>query len=315
MKKILLTDQFPKEGLTELFNHFEVKYPDKLKLTRDEVLELIPEFEIVLGGVKGDRAFFEKAKKLEFISNFGVGYDSIDINIANEKKVTVTNTPTSVTEATAELAMALMLSLVRRVAECDRKLRTDPNLKWGLMYNLGETLYGLNLGIIGLGRIGKAIARRAVTFGMKIYYHNRNRVDEITEKEYKATYLSKEELLKKSDVIVLALPLTKESFHIIGEKELSLMKKSSYIINIARGAIIDEKVLLEYLLNKKIAGAGLDVFENEPKVPEAFFSLDNVVLTPHIGTASYRVRVDITKEAANNIINYFIKNSPTNIVN
>lgn len=315
MKKILITDQFPLEGLQELYKYFKITYPDKIKFSREEILELIKDYQIILGGIKADKTFFEKAKKLEFISNYGVGYDSIDLTLANERGIIVTNTPFTVTEATAELAFGLMLSLLRRITELDKKLRTDPNLKWGLMCNLGEVTYGLTIGIFGMGRIGKAIAKRAKVFGMKIIYHNRNKLEEYIEKEFSCEYVSKETLLNQADVVILSLPLTKETFHYIGEKEINLMKKNSYIVNIARGPIIDEKILIKALQENRIKGAALDVFENEPYIPEELLQLENVVLTPHIGTACIRTRIEMAKEASNNIISYFVHHKPINIVN
>lgn len=316
MQKLLITGRIPEEGIEVLRKYFDVTYPDKVQLSNDEVLSMIADYHIVLAcGVRADKNFFKTAKNLKFISNFGVGYDNVDLHSAIEHKVVVTNTPTSVTEATAELAFGLMLTVMRRIAECDRNLRNIPDMKWGLMQNLGTTLYGKTLGIFGLGRIGKSIARRAKAFKMNVLYYSRNRAEKKTEFEYNAVYADKENLLKNSDIISLCIPYTKETFHFLGEEEFKILKKDSYIINTARGPVIDEKVLYSCLKDKKIAGAGLDVFENEPVIREEFFKLDNVVMTPHIGTASISARTDMGREASQNIIDYFVHKKPSNVVN
>ena len=316
MKKIFISAQIPKQALIALDDKFEITYPGKVQLNYNDVLSVIKNYEILLAAnVKVDRNLIDNAPKLEYVSNFGVGYDSIDVEYASAKKIAVSNTPFSVTEATAELAFGLMHASARRIAECDRKMRTDPDLRWGLMQNLGQTLYGKSLGILGMGRIGKALARRAAASSMKIFYHNRNRLTPEIEKNLNAAYLSLEELFKNSDFISVHIPLSKETYHIIGEKELNFTKPSVHIINTARGAVIDEKILIAYLKTGRIAGAGLDVFENEPKFSKEFIALDNVVLTPHIGTASIDSRIEIGMEAVQNIIDYFINKKPTNVVN
>jgi lactate dehydrogenase-like 2-hydroxyacid dehydrogenase len=316
MKKILITGQVPKEGINSLYEYFEVNYPEKTQMNYNDVSSVIGDYEIILAAsVRADKSLLEKALKLQYIGNFGVGYDSIDVEYATEKNIIVSNTPTSVTESTAELAFGLMHAVARRIAECDRKLRTNPDLRWGLMQNLGQRLHGKSLGILGMGRIGKALARRATAANMKIFYHNRNRLNPKEEKLYNASYLTFEELFKISDFISVNIPMSKESFHIIGEKELNLTKPTAYIINTARGAVIDEMVLISFLKKGRIAGAGLDVFENEPKISKDFFELDNVVITPHIGTASIESRIEIGAEAAQNIIDYYIHKKPTNVVN
>ncbi len=316
MQKLLITGRIPEDGIKNLPKYFKVTYPEKVQLSNEDVLSIIEDYEIILAcSVRADKNFFDKAKKLKFISNFGVGYDNVDLQCAAEHKVIVANTPTSVTEATAELAFGLMISAMRRITECDRNLRKIPDLKWGLMHNLGFTLYGKTLGIIGMGRIGKSIARRANAFKMNVLYFSRNKLDKKAESEYNAVYADKEELLKNSDVISMCIPHTKETLHFLSKNEFKLLKKDAFIINTARGPVIDEKILYEYLKEKKIAGAGLDVFENEPIIPKEFFELDNVVMTPHIGTASVSARTDMGLEASQNIIDYFIHKKPSNVVN
>ena len=316
-KKILVTYQIPKEGLTELFDKYEVIYPEDTCFTSDEIIKLIQDCDALLPvfSMKINKQIIRNAPKLKIIANFGVGYDNIDVEIATQKKIIVSNTPDPVTEPTAELTLGLMLALFRRIAECDRKLRTDPTYPWGVMQNLGQTLNDKVLGIIGLGKIGKAVARRAIASGMKIVYHNRKPIPSCIEREFKATYLPLEELLRTSDIISLHLPLSDESHHIIGAEELSLMKKSAVLINTARGQICDEKALIEALKNKEIAGAALDVFDNEPYIPDEFFEMDNVVVVPHIGTATYETRIEMAMAASRNIINFFEGKIPPNIIN
>jgi glyoxylate reductase len=316
MKKILITCRLPEQSISKLYQYFYVTYPENIQLKYNEVTDIIKDYEIILAaGIRIDKNMIDKAAKLEYISNFGVGYDAIDVEYASAKKIVISNTPASVTESTAELAFGLMLAVARRISECDRKLRADRNLRWGLMQNLGSRLHGKTLGIFGLGRIGSSVARRAFASGMKVYYYNRNKLDQETENKLSVSYMGKEELLKISDYISISIPLSKDTFHFFGKKEFEMTKPGVFLINTSRGAIIDEKAMISYLKSGHIAGAGLDVFENEPKIPEEFFSMDNVVMTPHIGTASIESRIDIGLECTENIIDYFINKKPVNIIN
>ena len=316
MKKILVTYQIPKEGLNDLFQNYKVIYPDKTVLNYKELLSSISEYDAIISpNLKIDEGLMDQAKKLKIISNYGAGYDNVHVKYATNKGIVVTNTPYSVTEATAELAFGLMLSVMRRVTELDRRLRGGRDLKWGVVENFGQTLYGKTIGIIGMGRIGSAIARRAAVFGMNICYHNRNRLTDELENLIKASYLTLEELLKKSDVISVNTPLTSNTYHLIGKKEFALMKPSAYIINTARGAVIDEQALIQYLKIGKIGGAGLDVFENEPIISTELLKMDQTVLTPHIGTDTFNTNIEMANEAAQNIIDYFEGRRPKSIVN
>lgn len=306
-KKILVTYQIPKEGLRELFEKFDVFYPEKEMLTHDDLCELIPPYHGVLTVFTGNfpASVIEKAKNLLIISNYGAGFNNIDVGYATEKGIVVTNTPDVVTESTAEIAFGLMLSVMRRISECDRKLRKENGLKWGIMENLGYSLFGKNLGIIGMGKIGKATARRAIASGMKIFYHNRKRVHGELEELYDAQYLSLNKLLEISDILSIHCLLSHDTYHLIGRKELNRMKPGSFLINTARGAIVDENALADALKENTIAGAGLDVFENEPDIHPDLLKMDNVVLVPHIGTGTIETRIEIGKSAAGNIIDFF----------
>lgn len=316
MKRILVTMPLKGTGMDALKDTFEVTHPKEGRYTREEILNIIPEFDgILAAGFGMDAETIRAAKNLKIISVYGAGYDRIDVEEASRQNILVANAPESVTEATAEMAFGLMISLMRNITMRDRWLRQNPGSSWGMLMDEGQNLYGKSLGIIGLGRIGKALARRGQAFGMSIYYHNRNRLDREMEWELGVNYLPLEELLKSSDVISLNTPLTPKTQGLLGEKELSLMKPTAYLINTARGEVVDEKALIMHLEQGKIAGAGLDVYEREPYVPEALLKLDNVVLTPHIGTATYGVRDEMTKEACQNILDFFSGKMPTSTIN
>ena len=255
-----------------------------------------------------DKEILDAGKKLKLISNYGVGYNNIDIQYARQKGIAVSNTPQSVCNPTAELAMALMLAAARRIAECNLRIRSEKESMWGTMCNLGFGLEGKTLGIIGMGNIGKNVARKAEAFGMNILYHNQR--SEVPG--YRKANLPT--LLQQSDFITLHTPLTPATRHLIGKQELAQMKKTAILINTARGAVIDEAALTECLIKREIAGAALDVFEYEPKITEQLYQLDNVVLTPHIGTGTIDARIAMGQEALDNIRNFFV-GTPTNIVN
>jgi glyoxylate reductase len=220
-----------------------------------------------------------------------------------------------VTEPTAELTFGLILSVMRRISENDRKLRMQPPLEWGIMKNLGNTLSGKMLGIIGMGKIGRSVARRALAFGMRICYNNRNKLDAVIEKEYKATWVSLPKLLEDSDVISVHTPFTDKTRHLIGENEFNQMKNGAFVINTARGPVIDEIAMVKALETGKLGGAGLDVFENEPEISPELLQMDNVVLIPHIGTGTTETRINIGIVASQNIVNFFEGRTPEFVVN
>ena len=316
MKKILVTMPLTGPGMDALKSSFQVTHPEEGRYTRDQLLSMIPEFDGILAAGNGmDAEIIRAAKNLKVISVYGAGYDSIDVDEASRHNILVANAPESVTESTAELAFGLMVSLMRNIPIRDRWLRRNPGSSWGMMMNEGQSLFGKTLGIVGLGRIGKAVARRGQAFGMKVYYFNRNQLSREMEKELNVSYLPLDELLKVSDVISLNTPLTPETRQLIGARELSLMKESAFFINTARGEVVDEQALIRHLEQGKLAGAGLDVFEKEPYIPEALLKMDNVVLTPHIGTATHEVRIQMTTEACENIIDFFEGRMPASTIN
>lgn len=308
--KILVTYDIPREPFAHLPSDWEITFPQGEKFTKEEIIRILPDYDIMLAIFSRpiDRDMIDAGKKLRLISNFGVGYNNIDIRYAREKGITVCNTPESVCNPTAELCMALILGAARKIAELDRRIRQEKEGLWGVMKNLGTGLEGKTLGIIGMGRIGQNVAQKASAFGMKIIYYNRHteipafrRVDLDT-------------LLKEADFISLHTPLNEDSKHLIGERELSLMKKTAFLINTARGAVINEAALACCLRHQNIKGAALDVFEHEPHITEELYHLDNVTLLPHVGTATLEGRIAMAEEALQNIRN-FLNGQPANVVN
>lgn len=310
--KILVTYNLPRIPFNNLPADWELTFPQNEEMPREEIIRLLPEYDVLLTIFHShspvDREIIDAGKRLRLISNYGVGYNNIDTAYAREKGIAVTNTPRSVCNPTAELAMALMLALARRVAECDRRIRTEKESLWGTMKNLGASLENKTLGIVGMGNIGKNVARKAEAFGMRVIYYNRR--TEVSG--YRRVPL--DTLLQEADFVSLHTPLTTETRHLIGARELSLMKPTAMLINTARGAVIDETALADALRQKRIAGAALDVFENEPHVTDVLYRLDNVVLTPHVGTGTIDTRIAMAEEALANIRNFF-QGTPTNVVN
>ncbi len=308
--KILVTYDLPRQAFAHLPADWDITFPQGEKFTKEELLRILPEYDILLSIFSRpiDKEMIDAGKRLKLISYFGVGYNNIDIRYAREKGITVCNTPQSVCNPTAELCLALMLGAARRIAELDRRIRQEKESLWGVMKNLGTGLEGKTLGIIGMGRIGQNVARKAAAFGMRIIYYNRH--TEIPG--YERTDL--DTLLKEADFISLHTPLNEDSNHLIGKKELERMKPSAFLINTARGAVIDEEALTECLENRRIRGAALDVFEQEPHITEKLYRLDNVILLPHVGTATIDGRIAMAEEALQNIRN-FIEGHPTNVVN
>lgn len=269
--------------------------------------------------------------KLQLIANFGAGYNNIDLEACKVRGIRVTNTPQPVIEPTAELAFALMIDIARRVSEFDRKVRAGQAV-FGVMNNLSHSLYGKTLGILGMGRIGQALARRAAASGMQIIYHNRHQIDvqrtdvrctkDVRLEEWtkeviqEAEYVDFQTLLQDSDYLSLNLPYTPDVHHIIGKPELGMMKRSAYLINTARGAHVDEAALIEALKSGIIAGAALDVYEKEPAVSPELLTLPNVVLSPHTGTGTWEGRIAMCENVTDNIL-AFVENRPKdmNLVN
>ncbi|MDR2953847.1 MAG: dihydrofolate reductase [Prevotella sp.] len=307
MKKILMGQNFKREGFSVLDGKFEIVYPETKMFKKDEILERIADVDVLVPNFsfQTDEEVMNAGKNLKLIANYGVGYNNIDVDYAASKGIAVTNTPQSVLEPTAELCFALMIATARKVAYSNHKLHSGEKLDWGLYGNLGMPLYGKTLGIFGMGRIGQAVARRAIASGMKIIYHNRKPLSKDIEEKHNAGYVDFEMLLKESDIISLNAPSTTETYHLMGEDQFRKMKNTAILINTARGQLVDEKALAKALKGGQIWAAGLDVFENEPKISPELLELDNAIVCPHSGTATYEARIDMEREVAKNIVNFF----------
>lgn len=250
-----------------------------------------------------DDAFLDAAgEQLRIVANVAVGYDNIDVQACSSRSVIVTNTPGVLTDATADIAMALILMATRRLGEAERLVRTGGTWSWSMFFHLGTGIQGKTLGIVGLGQIGRATAKRARAFGMKIAYSSPRRADPETEADLAATYLPLDELLATADVISLHCPLCDETRHLIGAAELELMKPSAFLVNTTRGPVVDESALVRALESGEIAGAGLDVFEEEPAVHPGLLELENAVLLPHLGSATVETRTAMATLAAGNVL-------------
>jgi len=315
--KVFITRKIPEEGISLLKNMFEVELHDS-----DEPIS----YESLLKGVKDasglfcllsdriDKRIIESASKLKVIANYAAGYNNIDIETASLKGIYVTNTPDVLTETTADLAWALILSVARKIVESDQFLRSGKFKGWGPKLLLGNDVFGKTLGILGMGKIGTAVAKRGTGFSMDIIYHSPNRKLD-SEKSTGAKYVPFDEFISRSDFLSLNLPLTKNSEHIISTNEFDKMKPSAFLINTARGPIVDEKALVSALKVGKIKGAGLDVFEFEPKIERELLSMKNVVLLPHIGSASEYTREKMSQISAESIIEVLTGKIPANCVN
>lgn len=313
-KKIFVYKDLPKEGLEELFKKYEVDYHSYEKTPpRDLIFEKLADVEGMLCfGLKIDAELLSHAPKLKVVSNYGAGYDRVDVSEATRRGIVVTNTPGAVTEATAEMAFGLIVSAARRICEYDRLLRNNGRWDWGMS---GMELTGKTLGIIGFGRIGQAVAKRAKAFGMEVIYYQRTPRGETADEKDGCFYLPMEQLFERSDVISVHVPLSAETYHLIGEREFTSMKKGCFFINTARGPVVDENALVRALESGHLGGAGLDVFEKEPKIHEGLLRLDNTVLTPHAGTHTYQTKVKMTREAARNLMAALEGFRPESVVN
>ena len=316
---IFVTRKLPPAAMALLEENFEMECnPHNRVLSREELLSAVAGKEGILSLLTDtmDGEVMESAgKSLKMIANYAVGFNNIDVSAATKRKIAVSNTPGVLTDTTADLAMALILAVARRIVESDIYARAEKYMGWDPLLFMGSDVHHKTLGILGFGRVGQALAKRAAGFDMNILYHNRNRVDPEIEEEIGATYVDQEMLLKTSDYVSIHVPLTPETTGLIDSKALTLMKPSAFVINTARGEIIREAELVKALAEKKIAGAGLDVFEHEPKIHPGLLKMDNVVILPHIGSASMETRTKMGLMAAENLIARFKDEVPTNCLN
>lgn len=302
--KILIDDMLPREWFGALESHELIE--DTI-LRDDQRHPELAEIEVLTTNfykpVRTD--ILDRLPQLRLVVQFGVGYDNIDVAECRRRGIIITNTPQPVIEPTAELCMSLIMGIARRTSELDRRIR-EGKVQFGLLLNLGYSLSGKTLGIIGMGNIGLSVARRAIACGMHIIYHNRHEIcqERLEAEGVKATYVSFDEVLTTADFVSLNLPFTAEVRHLIGERELRMMKPNAFLINTARGAHVDEQILARALREHWIAGAALDVYEHEPNISKELLNLDNVLMVPHIGTGTWEGRKAMCDAMVENILHY-----------
>lgn len=314
--KVVISRKIPASGIQLLKGNFDLIYLENTeKMLRDKLLDLTRDADALLCLLNDpiDAEFIQECPKLKVIANYAVGYNNIDLEAAKKAGIIVTNTPDVLTNATADLAIGLLLAVSRNIVQAHNFTLENKFMGWDPMLMLGPDLEGKTLGVIGPGRIGSAVIHRASAFGLKIIYHSRNPKPEL-ESEYQASQVTVDDLVTRSDFIVLTAPLTPETHHIINKDRLSKMKSSAILINVGRGPLIDEDALVNALQNGQLGGAGLDVYEEEPKIHPDLFNLSNVVLLPHIGSAGLETREKMSMMAANNIIAVLGGNSAPNAV-
>lgn len=314
---VYITRMIPQDAIRLLeaaCDTVEVNPHDRV-LTREELLEAVRGRDGLLCLVTDmiDEAVLDAARGIKGIANYAVGYNNIDVAVATRRGIPVSNTPGVLTDTTADLAWALFFAIARRVAEGDRFIRAGKFTGWGPLTFLGSDVTGKTLGIVGAGRIGVATAARSVGFSMRLLYTSRRRSEEI--EALGAQYRSLDDLLRESDFVSLHVPLMPETHHLIGARELALMKPTAYLINTTRGPVVDEAALVQALRERRIAGAGLDVFEREPELAQGLAELDNVVVVPHIGSATIETRTKMGIMAATNLLAMLRGEPPPNCVN
>lgn len=322
MPKIFVSRQIPDKGLQVLFDAFGkdavTVYPHDKVISRAELLEGVKGVDALLCILTEtiDAEVLDAAgPQLKIVANFAVGYNNIDVPAATARKVPITNTPGVLTDTTADLTFAILLGIARRLGEGERMVRANAWTGWGPMQLLGTDVYGKTLGIYGAGRIGQAVAKRALGFSMRTLYSSRNRLPQDIESSLNLSYVSREQLLAESDYVSIHCPLTPETRHSFGAAEFKAMKSTSYLINTSRGPVVDEKALAVALKAGDIAGAALDVFEEEPKIVPELFVLENVMLIPHLGSATLDTRGMMGFIAATNVVARLRGQRPPNCVN
>jgi len=315
--KVFVTRPLPAPALELLALQCEVVvHPEDAALAPPELAERCRDTQgLLVVGARVNQEVLSHAPNLKVVANCGVGYDNIDVMACTQRGIVVTNTPGVLTDTTADLAFALLMAVARRVAEGDRLVRDGrwQRSEWGLLW--GADIHHQTLGLYGFGRIGQAMARRGRGFLMRIIYHDALRASDVIERELGAEYVDRDTLLREADFLSLHVPLTPETHHLIGARELSLMKPTAFLINTARGKVVDEEALVAALKSRAIAGAGLDVFEQEPHLHPELPKLENVVLLPHVGSATAATRLKMALLAAENLLAALEGRRPPNIVN
>jgi glyoxylate reductase len=303
---VVVTRRLPEVIEARMKELFDARLNDTDEpMTRAQLTEAVQTADVLVPTVTDriDSALLAHAgPRLKLIANYGTGVDNIDVEAAYRRGITVTNTPGVLTEDTADMTMALILAVARRLVEGERLARSGEWKGWGPTFMLGHRLWGKRLGILGMGRIGTAVARRARAFGLSIHYHNRRRVHESIEEELEATYWeSLDQMLARIDILSVNCPHTPATYHLLSARRLALLKPHAIVVNTSRGEVIDEAALTRMLRSRQIAGAGLDVFEHEPAINPKLRELDNVVLLPHMGSATIEGRIDMGEKVIINI--------------
>lgn len=314
--RILVTRPIVEAGLDALRGENVTVPAEDRPMTREELLRLAPGHDALVTMLtdKVDAELFEAAPSVRMVANYAVGYNNIDVAEATRRGILVTNTPDVLTDATADMAWALLLAAARRLGEGERLVRDRGWDGWGPLQLLGVQVAGKTLGIVGPGRIGRATARRAKGFDMKVLYCGRSRSNKI-EEETGARRVELEELLRESDFVSLHCPYTPETHHLLGAPQLAMMKPTAVVVNTARGAVIDEAALVEALRSGRIAAAGLDVFEKEPEIHPGLFDLNNAVLAPHLGSATVETRERMALMCAGNLLSFCRGERPPQLLN
>jgi gluconate 2-dehydrogenase len=316
---VLVTRAVFPEVVAALAEHFEVESnPDDVLWPREELIRRLQgkSGAFTTASERIDAQVLDACPGLKVCANMAVGYNNFDLAAMTARGVLATNTPDVLTETTADFGFALLMATARRISESEHFLRAGRWDRWRYDMFAGSEVHGSTLGILGMGRIGQGIARRgAHGFGMKVIYHNRSRLSPQLEADCRAAYVSKDELLKTSDHLVLVLPYSAESHHAIAAKEIALMKPTATLVNIARGGIVDDAALAQALREKRIAAAGLDVYEGEPRVHPDLLTVPNVVLTPHIASATVGTRRAMAQLAADNLVGFLVKGQPLTPLN
>ncbi|WP_272026526.1 2-hydroxyacid dehydrogenase [Kocuria rosea] len=306
MSRVVVTGRVPDAAIEKLRAAHEVEmWPDPEPIGREELLRRVAGADAVVSLLteRIDAELLDAAgPQLKVVANVAVGYDNIDVPACSERGVVATNTPGVLTDATADIAFGLILMATRRLGEGERLIRSGQDWKWGMFFLLGSSLQGKTLGVVGMGGIGQATARRARAFGMEIVYQSRSEIDAGIAAELGARRVELDELLSVSDVVSLHCPYGPATHHLIGAEQLAAMQDSAYLVNTARGPIVDEAALASALREGRIAGAGLDVYEHEPRVHPELRELDNVVLLPHLGSATVETRTAMAVLAAENVL-------------